>query len=90
VASLPIVLILVDLAVVLSPWYYAVLALWLFIVVMLARRLEQLQPGALTPKKTTLANLPSTVAWGVAVTVYATLGAYAVLWAIFELHRVLR
>ena len=88
-ASLPVVVVLVSLTA-LSPWYYAAVALWLLIVVMLASRLERLKPGALTPKKQTLADLPSTVAWGVAVIVYVTLGTYALLWAIFELRRVLR
>jgi hypothetical protein len=88
-ASLPVVITLVSLTVV-SPWYYAAVALWLLIVVMLAGRLERLQPGALTPKKQTLADLPSTIGWGVAVIVYTSFGTFGLLWAIFELRRMLR
>ena len=75
---------------VLSRWYYAAVALWLLIVVALASRLDRLQPGALAPKKQTLADLPSTIGWGVAVIVYTTLGTFALLWVIFEVRRVLR
>jgi hypothetical protein len=83
------VVVLLSLTV-LSRWYYAAVALWLLIVGMLARRLERLHPGALTPKKQTLADLPSTIGWGVAVIVYIAFGTFALLWSIFELRQVLR
>jgi hypothetical protein len=86
IASLPFVLVLLALASVLSPWYYAAVGLLLIAIVALAARLERLEPGAFTPKKTRLADMPSSIGRNVAVLVYAIGGAFALAWAIFELR----
>ena len=68
-----------------SRWYYAMLAVWLLILVALASRLERLEPGALAPKKTGWASTPSGIARSMAVLAYAALGAFVLLWAISKM-----
>jgi hypothetical protein len=85
IASLPFVIVVVAMASAKSRWYYAVLAVWLLILVALASRLERLEPGALAPKRTSWAATPAGIARSVAVAAYAALGAYVLLWAISKM-----
>jgi uncharacterized membrane protein len=84
-ASLPFVVVLVTMGSAQRPWYYAVLAAWLIVLVWLASRLQRLRPGALTPKKSTWASMPSTIAWTVGVVLYGGLGGYFLLRVISHL-----